>query len=220
MKNIYCFVWPSGCGKTTIVEALREEYGYRLIESYTTRPPRHSEETGYTFVSPEEFKALGEMYAYTEFDGYEYGVTADLIERNDLYVVDPAGVGYLRDQYHGEKGIRVVGLTAPVDVLSRRMKQRGDSDEKILRRLSNDFTVFRNLGSISDIYIDARSSVADICEVVHEFIEFHERQAAYTQEASLGDNEDKTLDAVIDTAVARCNEAASNNGKSVEQILE
>lgn len=143
MKNIYCIVAPSGCGKTTLVEAMEQKYGYKSIQSYTTRPRRYEGETGHIFVTPEEFRSLGEMCAYTKFDGNEYGVTADLIEQNDLYIIDPAGVEYLRKKYTGEKGIRIIGLSASIDVLVERMAGRGDSDEKIIRRLANDAEEFK-----------------------------------------------------------------------------
>lgn len=193
MKNIYCIVGPSGCGKTTIVEALKEKYGYQVIESYTTRAPRYPGETGHIFVSPEEFKALGKMCAYTKFDGYEYGVTADLIEQNDLYVIDPAGVDFLREKYRGSKEIQVVGLTASEVVLRQRMKQRGDSEDGIIRRLANDSVAFQKLSCLADILIDAEGPVGPICECVHEFIEVKERQATAKHEFSLRDSLGKVV---------------------------
>lgn len=185
MRNIYCIVGPSGSGKTSVANALREEYGYGVVESYTTRPPRHAGEEGYQFVSAAEFHSLGRMYAYTKFDGYEYGVTAEELAEKDLYILDPAGVKALQEEYRGEKVVRVIGLTAPVDVLRRRMKQRGDTEEKVSRRLANDALVFWNLSSQTDICINAEGSVADICECIHEFIDYHERHAAYWHEFAL-----------------------------------
>ena len=189
MKNIYCIVGPSGSGKTTIAEALQREYGWVTIESYTTRPPRYEGETGHVFVSEEEFRALGEMCAYTKFDGYEYGVTPDIVEKSDLYVIDPAGLELFKERYQGEKGIQVIGLTVPVEELRRRMKLRGDSEEKINRRLANDAVAFRGLGQISDVYIDASGPVGPICDFIHEFVGVKERQAAAMHEFSLRDAE-------------------------------
>ena len=187
MKNIYCIVGPSGSGKTTIAEALEREYGWKTIESYTTRPPRYEGETGHVFVSEEEFKALGELCAYTRFDGYEYGVTSDIIDRSDLYVIDPAGLELFQEKYCGAKGIQVIGLYVPVDVLARRMRLRGDSEEKISERLAHDAKAFRGLGQISDVYIDASGPVGPICDFIHEFVEVKERQADAMHEFSLRD---------------------------------
>lgn len=186
LKNIYCIVGPSGCGKTTLVEALQEKYGYNVVESYTTRAPRYPGETGHIFVSPEEFNALGEMYAYTRFDGYEYGVTVDLLEKNDLYVIEPSGVKFLRENYHGDKGISVIGLTAPTEVLRARMKERGDSVEKIQDRLAHDYDAFRDVHNIVDVHIDTSGSIEPVCQFVREWIIFHERKAE--REAQLTTN--------------------------------
>lgn len=172
MKNIYCIVGPSGCGKTTLVEALEAKYGFKAVQSYTTRPPRFEGETGHIFVTPEEFKALGEMCAYTEFDGYEYGVTSDLIEHNDLYVIDPSGVEFLREKYNGTKGIKVIGITAGTEVLIERMHQRGDSDQKIVKRLANDAKMFKNFTNIVDITLRSdANSVNELCDAVKWHIE-------------------------------------------------
>ena len=91
MKYIYCFVGPSGSGKSTIVEML-EQRGYTAVSSYTDRPPRYPGEKGHVFLTPAEFDKLGELCAYTEFCGHRYGVTADQIRDNDLYIIDVDGV--------------------------------------------------------------------------------------------------------------------------------
>lgn len=180
MKNIYCIVGPSGCGKTTITEALEKQYGYKTIESYTTRPPRYEGETGHIFVTPEEFKALGKMCAYTKFDGHEYGVTADLVDQNDLYVIDPAGLKFFRNNYTGNKNIKVIGITANISVLIERMKQRGDSDEKIIKRLVNDAEAFKDLNNIADVVWGSDDrTIEALCNGIHYEIENFEYWAKH-----------------------------------------
>lgn len=110
LKNIYLIVGPSGSGKTSIANELETTYGYKAVESYTTRPPRHPGERGHIFVSDEEFDALGPMCAYTEYNGYQYGVTADVIDSHDIYVIDPYGVKYLVEHYQGKKEILAIRL--------------------------------------------------------------------------------------------------------------
>lgn len=180
MKNIYCIVGPSGCGKTTLVEALEKEFGYKTIESYTTRPPRFPGETGHIFVSPEEFHSLGDMMAYTTFDGYEYGVTAGLIEQSDLYVIEPTGVEFLNEKYNGSKGVKVICLEASPEVLIERMQKRGDSDEKIIKRLVNDYEAFRGVQNIADITLRTDiNTIEELCEAVSYHIECFEEKAKH-----------------------------------------
>jgi len=179
MKNIYCIVGPSGSGKTTLVEALKKEYGYKVIESYTTRPSRFEDETGHIFVSSDEFKKLNDVYAYNQYDGYEYGITAAQLEENDLYVVEPSGVEDLLKRYRGSKGIKVIGLNPDVEVLIERMKLRGDSDEKIIKRLIEDADTFKNLYNIADVMFTADLTVDALCEALHSHIENFEYWAKH-----------------------------------------
>lgn len=140
--NLICLVGPSGVGKTTYALQLRDKYGYKVIESYTDRPRRYENEEGHIFVTRDEFDAIrDQMVAYTLYppvDGYQYGVTADLIDACDIYVVDPPGVKELLQKYHGHKRIRVIGLWAEPDELAARMEKRGDSPEQIQKRLAAD----------------------------------------------------------------------------------
>ena len=67
---LFLFCGRSASGKTTVADKLSCQYGYRQIESYTTRPPRIPGEIGHIFISNEEFDNLGELAAYTEYNGY------------------------------------------------------------------------------------------------------------------------------------------------------
>lgn len=107
MKNIYLIVGPSGSGKTMVANRLEEKYRLKQVLSYTERPPRFEGEGGHTFVTPEEFDKLKNLCAYTVFDGHRYGVPAEMVEVSDIYVIDPAGVAYMKEHYsyprRGEK---------------------------------------------------------------------------------------------------------------------
>ena len=151
MKNIYLICGPSGSGKTTLADLLQAKYGYKEVESYTTRPPRYPGETGHIFVTEEEFYDLGALCAYTHFDGNDYGVTPDIIDQNDLYVIDIRGIEYLKKHYHGPKGIVVIAVDV-IDrkVLADRMHQRGDPAVRIEQRMKNDKEEFKNLTDTAD----------------------------------------------------------------------
>ena len=151
MNNyIFLIVGPSGSGKTTLVEMLEQSLGLTAIESYTTRKPRHSGEKGHIFVSDEEFDQLQDMVGYTEFDNHRYAATAMQVEHNDIYVIDPAGVAYFKEHYHGSKNVRVIGIWATEPIRKKRMFLRGDPEDAIVRRLESDRAYFNT----------------DICDVV------------------------------------------------------
>lgn len=156
MNNIYLLVGPSGCGKTTIANKLHDIYGYKVVESYTTRPPRYLGETGHLFISQEEFDEMRDnLVAYTFYNGYEYGVTADEIDENDIYVIDIPGVIELLKKYNGKKGIKIYTIRANRLECGWRMFKRGDRIRNIFKRLKADKTAFSDnlLYSIQDLAV-------------------------------------------------------------------
>src|SRR5436305_15230984 len=69
---------PSGAGKTTLVDALRETAELVYSVSCTTRPARAGEVDGedYRFLSDEEFNArakAGEILEHANGQGHQYG---------------------------------------------------------------------------------------------------------------------------------------------------
>lgn len=174
MKNIYLFVGASGTGKTTISQHLSEKYGYKLVSSYTDRQPRSPHEEGHRFVTTEEFLRLKELVSYTYYNGHHYGVPAEMIDESDIFVVDIPGVISLKEKYHGDKGVKVIGLTADVDELYKRMRKRGDSREAIIERLAYDTKAFKDLSKYADILIHS-DGVEVTANAVNEFISYCEK---------------------------------------------
>lgn len=142
MRNIYCIVGPSGSGKTTVAQRLERDYALKSVSSYTTRSPRYPDEEGHIFVNDEVFDGLGELCAYTEYNGYRYGVTPAMIDDSDIYVIDPYGVKTLKQYYNGEKGIKTIRLMCDTNTLKLRMFERGDDVTKIAERLKEDAESF------------------------------------------------------------------------------
>ena len=99
----FLLVGPSGSGKTTIADALEYKYGLKSVPSYTTREPRYDGERSHTFITREEFSKLQNIVSYTEFCGNQYCATASQVEQYNIFVVDPVGIAYFRENYHGNK---------------------------------------------------------------------------------------------------------------------
>lgn len=138
-KPLYLFVGPSGSGKTTIANMLSDKYGYKQIWSYCTRSQRYNNEPGHIFVTDSEFDDLGELAAYTEYNGHRYGTTVEQINNADVYVVDVPGVeSLLRTLKDNDRPIRIVYFDASVYNRIHRMIDRGDSDMMIISRLLQD----------------------------------------------------------------------------------
>lgn len=120
---IVCLVGASGTGKTTAAYLLAEQYGYNVVESYTTRPPRYEGEKGHKFVDRLHQRYIDAgIIAYTQYNGYEYWATRDEYKDKgvSLYIVDVAGVLMLRDTVKDAKMI-VVALYADRQVRKERL---------------------------------------------------------------------------------------------------
>lgn len=140
MNNpLILLVGQSGSGKTTIANYLEFIKGYKQIQSYTTRAPRSEGEVGHTFVTEEEFDNLGNLVAYTEYNGNKYGVTAEMIDESQIYVIDVPGVKTLLEKYSSKnRQIFIFYFKSTVATRIDRMVDRGDSDSAIISRLRTD----------------------------------------------------------------------------------
>ena len=162
---IFLIVGCSGSGKTTITEQLEQKYGLKSIQSYTTRKPRYEGETGHIFISDEEFDKLTDMVAYTEFAGNRYCATAEQVEDNDLYIIDPKGVDFFMKAYKGSKTPKIIFISSNLTTRYERMVGRAETKgkshqeaiESSLTRIVND------VGEFYD-YIQGQAWVDYVCK--------------------------------------------------------
>ena len=139
IKPLFLFCGKSASGKTTIANMLADLHGYVQIESYTTRKPRFDDEPGHIFVSEEEFNNLGELAAYTYYNGNHYGTTFEQIEGSDIYVVDVPGIETLLQKLVDDtRPICILYFQTSVYNRILRMIDRGDNDTMIVSRLLQD----------------------------------------------------------------------------------
>jgi len=142
---------PSGSGKTTIVRHL-EMLGCWEAISHTTRERRDGEVDGvnYYYVSKDEFKLLnksGGFYEVVEvFDGNSYGISKSELdfrvkEKTTLLIAEPSGVLQIEKRYKLGPIIKI-WLEARPGTCTMRMIERGDTIEKVQKRVSNDADYF------------------------------------------------------------------------------
>ena len=148
MSNLFIIAAPSGCGKTSLVEALIKKTKNLCVSvSHTTRPPRPDEVNGinYYFVSINEFEEMIKNNAFVEhatvFDNH-YGSSTKLIsEKLDegvdvILEIDWQGARQVKENMPNSVSIFI--LPPSNEALLGRLKQRAqDNDETIKKRMSD-----------------------------------------------------------------------------------
>lgn len=147
----------SGTGKTTVAEILCKWYGLKQIQSYTTRPQRYPGEEGHIFLDKSKFTSFDDIRnhyptiaAEDLYDEELYFATTEQINDCDLYVVTPTGIRFLKTNYCGGKGVKVIRLKCSMFERIDRMSKRGDPDAKIYKRIQNDKIMFAHVGELCD----------------------------------------------------------------------
>ena len=113
MNNIYFIIAPSGSGKTSICNMLKEKYNIT-------------------------------------FDKYDISITAEQVENNDLYIIDPKGIDFFMKSYKGSKTPKVIFISSDMTTRYERMKSRAeengneymDAVKSSLERITNDVVEF------------------------------------------------------------------------------
>ena len=142
---------PSGSGKSTLVSELRKQVsGVEFSISWTTRPPRGSEEHGreYYFTSREEFERMvaeGKFLEHAEVFGNYYGTARQSLEDarrqgHDLLLdIDVQGAAQVRAAM--PEAVSIFVLPPTPRVLRTRLRNRSRAEGVV-----NEEEVYRRLG--------------------------------------------------------------------------
>jgi len=150
MSKVFIISAPSGSGKSTLVNELRRAVARLDFSiSYTTRPPRGSEQNGreYYFVSRQEFErmlAADEFLEHADVFGHYYGTARRFLREaqsrdNDLLLdIDVQGAAQIKQKM--PEAVSVFVLPPSREELERRLRRRSQaehmaSEEVIQRRL-------------------------------------------------------------------------------------
>jgi len=143
---------PSGAGKTTLIEALRQTPNFFYSVSCTTRAPRGGEVDGedYQFLSDADFYARvkgGEFLECAQVHGDYYGTLREPVVTNlkrgvDVLIdIDTQGAATIRncdDPFIRAAFTDIFIMPPDLDELRRRLMKRGtETAEKIELRLAN-----------------------------------------------------------------------------------
>ena len=146
MSIVYIVSAPSGSGKSTLVnELFKMVHNLDFSISYTTRPPRGSEQSGkeYFFVSEAQFRAMieaDEFLEYAKYDGNYYGTARRFLAEaqkrgHDLLLdIDVQGAAQIKSRL--PEAVSIFILPPGREQLEWRLRNRGlNSEDAIQRRL-------------------------------------------------------------------------------------
>lgn len=168
---------PSASGKTSISKTLIKKYGFEKVVTYTTRSPRAGEVNGidYHFVTNGEFVSLDAQNNFVEsiyYNGNYYGTAFEDVEGKKVLIVDIKGANTFYEKI-GDKAIFFY-IHTDKEVIKSRMKERGDSAEKIKSRIEEDKNYFneRKMKHIDFVIDTSVIGLNDITEdIYNKYIE-------------------------------------------------
>ena len=146
--NIFIISAPSGSGKSTLTNEVRRVVpNLEFSISYTTRPPRGSEQSGreYFFVSREEFERMlaeDEFLEYAEVFGHYYGTAKRFLREatargHDLLLdIDVQGAAQVKRKVPAALSVFI--LPPSRQELERRLRRRAEADDDLQRKLLGD----------------------------------------------------------------------------------
>jgi len=141
--RIFVVSGPSGSGKSTLIREVRQkvpDLGYSV--SHTSRPPRGQEKNGveYHFVSRKNFQEMidkGDFVEWAEVYRDLYGTSVSSL-RSQITIgldvimdIDVQGGRNIKD--HFKDAILIYVLPPSLEILEKRLRDRGTDDEKTIR---------------------------------------------------------------------------------------
>jgi guanylate kinase len=178
MSNLFIIAAPSGCGKTTLVDALlKDSKDLYLSVTHTTRKPRVGEVDGinYHFIKKTKFRKMihnNEFVEHAEVFGNLYGSSREKIEENlnkniDVILeIDWQGSRQVKENM--PNAISIFILPPSKKSLLERLTGRGQDDgETIKNRMADAANQMKHYDEfdylvINDIFDEALSNIKTI----------------------------------------------------------
>lgn len=163
----------SASGKTVTALELQKKYGLKKAITTTTREKRVGETDGveYFFISKEEFQkrlAENKFVESSLYNGNYYGCGLDQVSDDKVVVLDPNGLHSFKKLKN--KNIVTFLLIADESTRRERMISRGDKEENIKQRLTNDVIDFSldKIGEVDFIIKTGNKTIEETADLIYE----------------------------------------------------
>lgn len=163
-------------GKTTILNEL-EKRGFKKAINHTTRGKRVGEDSlnEYKFITKEEFNYMwehGKLLQRAEFNNEYYGIGIDSLKEDVACIQITDSIKDIKQKAKelNMDNTKIVSfyIFVPEEERIARMRNRGDGEESILKRIEIDRKKFENARTVVDYVvenIDLEKTVNNIIEL-------------------------------------------------------
>lgn len=145
---LMCIMGESSSGKDILVNHLCKTSNFTQLISYTTRPQRKNEGATHIFVDEDIYNSMkenNEIAAYTNINNNHYWSIVEQLYDSDFYVIDPIGVGSLKNLNLPNLRIVTVYINVPEDIRKERAMKRGDDINTYKARCFSERNQFREM---------------------------------------------------------------------------
>lgn len=182
---ITCILGKTASGKNMVSKLLVNNYGYKRIITYTTRPIRKGEIDGetYHYISDEEFKKKMEENFFIEYQSYvtEHGIwyygtaqsdvdTVKDREEEYLLIVTPSGLKKIEEKLG--YSLKSVYIYSNNKTIKERLISRGDDKNEAVRRIQQDNIDFKGIEVLVDriVYNNIGKEIDVVAKIINHFI--------------------------------------------------
>ncbi len=198
---------PSGSGKDTVIERLKEyNDNFWISVSATSRQPRPGEEDGisYYFKTEDEFKKMidnDELLEYNYYNGNYYGTPKGKIEKflkegtNVILVIDVNGALSIKKKL--PEAVFIFLIPPSMKDLIIRLKKRGtESSDKILSRFKEAYKEINEVNKYN--YVVINDEIDTAARKVNAIIEAEKCSVERIEELYLNNPEEEMHELLID----------------------